>query len=104
MIRIKVTDRDGQTHDVEGRDGDHLMEVLREFDWGVEAICGGMCSCATCHVFMHEDWADKFDPADVDETELIDFLDYRQENSRLSCQLELSADHDGLTVTLAPEE
>ncbi len=104
MIKINVIDRDGENREVEGQEGDRLMEILREFDWGVEAICGGMCSCATCHVFVAEEWAGKFEEADIDETELVDFLDHRQGNSRLSCQLELSSEHNGLAVTIAPEE
>ena len=104
MIKINVIDRDGGSHEIEGQAGDRLMEVLREFDWGVEAICGGMCSCATCHVYVSEGWQDKFDAADVDESELVDFLDFKKDSSRLSCQLELGDAHDGLAVTLAPEE
>lgn len=104
MINLKVTDRSGVCHDVEGSAGDYLMEVLREFDWGVEAICGGMCSCATCHVFVDDAWLDRVGVKDEEETELLDFLDYGQENSRLSCQIELKPEHEGLAVTLAPEE
>jgi 2Fe-2S ferredoxin len=104
MILINVKDRFGDSHQLEGQSGDHLMEVLREVPWGVEAICGGMCSCATCHVYVDAEWRDRFDEPEADEDELLGFLDHRQEGSRLSCQLELSADHDGLSVTLAPEE
>jgi 2Fe-2S ferredoxin len=104
VITINVIDREGNAHKVEGQTGDRLMEVLREFDWGVEAICGGMCSCATCHVYVAEAWQYKFTEADMDESELVDFLDFKQEHSRLSCQLELSSEHDGLEITLAPEE
>lgn len=104
MITIHVTDREGRRHDVQGRAGDKLMEVLREFDWGVAAICGGMCSCATCHVFVDADWLDRFPGREMDEQELLEFLDHFQPNSRLSCQLELRELHDGLTVALAPEE
>ncbi len=104
MIRINVTDRFGDHHELQGESGDRLMEILREVPWGVEAICGGMCSCATCHVYVDPQWQDKFDDREADEEELLDFLDHRQEGSRLSCQLELGDEHDGLTVTLAPEE
>ena len=52
MIEITVTDRDGGVHRVNAREGASLMETLRELDYGVAAICGGMCSCATCHVFV----------------------------------------------------
>ena len=104
MINIIVTDRDGQTHEIQGHVNDRLMEVLREYDWGVSAICGGMCSCATCHVFVDDNWKDQFPQREMDEEELLEFLDHFQPNSRLSCQLELQEQHNGLAVTLAPEE
>jgi ferredoxin, 2Fe-2S len=104
LITINVIDRAGQSHAVEAHPNDRLMEVLREFDWGVAAICGGMCSCATCHVFIDEGWMDSFPQREMDERELLEFLDHFQPNSRLSCQLELQDKHDGLSVVLAPEE
>lgn len=104
MITIKVTDLDGQQHELEARQGDVLMELLREQDWGVSALCGGMCSCATCHVFLDEVWLGSFPEAQSDEEELLEFLDNFQPNSRLSCQLNLQSAHDGLRLTLAPEE
>ena len=104
MIKINVTDRDGNKHVVEAQPNDTLMEVLREFDWGVAAICGGMCSCATCHVFVDDEWLETFARREMDEEELLEFLDHFQPNSRLSCQLTLQQQHDGMAVTLAPEE
>ena len=104
MINIHVTDRDGELHSVETHPNVRLMEVLREFDWGVAAICGGMCSCATCHVFVADAWLGKFPGREAEEEALLEFLDHVQTNSRLSCQLELRDEHDGLAVTLAPEE
>jgi len=104
MITIKVTDFDGQQHELGAEEGDVLMELLREQEWGVAALCGGMCSCATCHVFIGEEWVDRFPPKDSDEEELLEILDHFQPNSRLSCQLRLRAAHDGLQLILAPEE
>lgn len=104
MIKINVTDRDGQSHEIEGTPGDRLMEVLREYDWGVAAICGGMCSCGTCHVFLDTGWPEKFPPQDIDEEDLVDMLDFGRENSRLSCQLTLGPEHDGIVIELAPDE
>jgi len=104
LINIIVTDLDGKTHEIQAHANDRLMEVLREYDWGVAAICGGMCSCATCHVYVDENWQDKFPRREMDEEELLEFLDHFQPNSRLSCQLELQERHNGLVVTLAPEE
>lgn len=104
MITIKVIDRDGQLHEVQGHRNDKLMEVLREYDWGVAAICGGMCSCATCHVYVDQAWLDKFPRREMDEEELLEFLDGFRPGSRLSCQLELREIHDGLEIELAPDE
>jgi 2Fe-2S ferredoxin len=89
---------------VQAHANDKLMEVLREFDWGVAAICGGMCSCATCHVWVDDAWAGKFPAREMDEIELLEFLDGFRPTSRLSCQLELREEHDGLVVELAPDE
>lgn len=104
MIKLKVTDRDGQKHEIEAQEGDTLMEALREHDWGVSAICGGMCSCGTCHVYLNEEDGGKFPPVDIDEEDLVDMLEFTRESSRLSCQLTLSAAHNGVSLELAPEE
>jgi 2Fe-2S ferredoxin len=81
-----------------------LMEPLRDMDDGVSAICGGMCSCATCHVYVDEAWRAKLPAPMSDETDMLkDLVSYR-ENSRLSCQIQLSAALDGLRVTVAPED
>lgn len=104
MITIKVTDLDGQQHELEVKPDVVLMELLRDQDWGVAALCGGMCSCATCHVFIDEEWSERFPPKDSDEEELLEVLDSFQPNSRLSCQLRLQTVHDGLRLSMAPEE
>lgn len=104
MINIRVTDLEGQEHELEAKPGDILMELLREQDWGVAALCGGMCSCATCHVFVDEAWLDSLPSKESDEEELLEILDHFQANSRLSCQLHIQAAHEGLGVRLAPEE
>lgn len=104
MIKINVTDREGQTHEIEATEGETLMEALREHDWGVAAICGGMCSCGTCHVFIAEPWLDSLPEQDIDEEDLVDMLEFSQPNSRLSCQLRLESELDGITLELAPDE
>ena len=104
MIKLKVTDRDGQTHDIEANEGDTLMETLREHDWGVAAICGGMCSCGTCHVYLDAGDVGKFPPVDIDEEDLVDMLEFSKEGSRLSFQLTLTAEHNGVALELAPDE
>jgi len=104
LINIVVTDLDGQAHEVQAREGDSLMEALREHEWGVPAICGGLCSCGTCHVYLGAEWMDKFTQADPDEQDLLEVFDTAKDNSRLSCQLQLRPDHDGLSLSIADEE
>ena len=104
MINISVRDLDGRVHEIEAREGDSLMEALREHEWGVAAICGGLCSCGTCHVYLDEVWLDRFAQADSDEQDLLDVFDSTRENSRLSCQLQLQPEHAGLKLSIAPEE
>lgn len=103
-IRLNVIDRDGVEHAVDAAPRATLMEALRELEYGVAAICGGMCSCATCHVYIAPEWADKLSEQQGDERELVAELPDRKPTSRLACQVPLTPALDGLRVTLAPEE
>ena len=104
MINITVTDPTGQEHQIQGSEGDTLMEVLREYEWGVAAICGGMMACGTCQVYVDDDWVEKFPQKDPEEQDLLDEFDSNRANSRLSCQMRLDDSHDGLSVAIAPDE
>ena len=105
MGKIVVTDRAGDTHEIDIKAGESLMEPLRELDNGIEALCGGMCSCATCHIFLEPKWADKIAPAQDDELELLEETEcFRKDESRLSCQIEFNESLDGISFTIAPEE
>jgi len=104
VIKIIATDFDGQSHQIQANTGATLMEALREYEWGVAAICGGLCACGTCHVYLDEAWLNQFPQADPDERDLLDVFDSCQANSRLSCQLRLQDCHDGLHLTIAPDE
>jgi len=104
MAVLKVVDRDGVEHEVEARTGLKVMETLRELDYGVAAICGGMCSCATCHIYIDPEWADKLPAPMSDERDLLTELSHYRENSRLSCQVEITAALSGLKVTIAEDE
>lgn len=103
MINIVVKDLDGKIHEVQVNEGENLMAALREHEWGVPAICGGLCSCGTCHVYIDTKWLDKFQQADSDEQDLIDEFDSASDNSRLSCQMNVREIHDGLSLTIAPD-
>lgn len=105
MISLNIVDRNGTERTIEAEPGLLLMEVLRAngFD-EVLALCGGCCSCATCHVKIEPAFLDRLPPMAEDENELLDSSDHRSEGSRLSCQIPLSQDLDGLTVTISPED
>jgi 2Fe-2S ferredoxin len=105
MLDINVTDRAGQKHTLKGAAGGALMELLRDHNMGVEAICGGCCSCATCHVLIGKKWAPKLPPRSEDENDLLlATASYSADESRLSCQIRLTEDLDGLEVTVAPQD
>jgi len=105
MPRLIVTTRDGAEHALEGRAGWSVMENIR--DNGIDevlALCGGCCSCATCHVHVDPDWIGRTGPRRADEDDLLDTSDHRAETSRLSCQIMFTHELDGLKVTIAPED
>lgn len=105
MAMIRVIDRDGVEHEIEGTVGVKLMETLREFDYGVTAICGGLCSCATCHVLVDPDWVARLPVPQGDEKELlVELQHYEAGRSRLSCQVDFEESLDGLRLTVAPDE
>ncbi|MGA2365505.1 MAG: 2Fe-2S iron-sulfur cluster-binding protein [Steroidobacteraceae bacterium] len=104
MPTVRVIDRDNVERAVEAPSGATLMEPLRDMDEGVAAICGGMCSCATCHVYVDQEWLARLPPPMSDETDMLGDLNDRRENSRLSCQIVLQDALSGLRVTIAPEE
>lgn len=105
MPTIIVTERDGHEVTLQGTADTSLMEAMR--DGGVDeivAMCGGNCSCATCHVVVHPSFRDRLPDMSEDEDALLDGSDHRTDGSRLSCQIPLGADLDGLRVTVAPED
>jgi 2Fe-2S ferredoxin len=106
MPEIYVTDRNGTEIAVDATNGFTLMEAIRdEGNFELAAICGGMMSCSTCHVYINEAWRDKMPPLSRDERELLEESShYEQGVSRLSCQIEIKAELAGLKVTVAPED
>ena len=103
MSKLIVTDREGQVHELEGRPGWSVMEIIRDADLPIEAACGGCCACATCHVYVDPEWTEKLSEVGDEEELMLDEAYEVQETSRLSCQLKWSDALDGLKVTLAPE-
>lgn len=105
MPQLIVSTRDGIERAVTGSAGLSVMEVIREngFD-ELLAMCGGSCSCATCHVYVAAEDLDRLPPIGPDENELLDSSEYRTSQSRLSCQLPFGDELNGLRVAIAPEE
>ncbi len=100
-MKVHVTDLDGNTKEVEGTIGWTLMEVIRDAGQPIKAECGGACACATCHVYVDDDWLDATGARSEEEEDMIDLALEVRDNSRLSCQIEISEALDGLKVTLA---
>lgn len=103
MPTVTFIQPDGTRRDVEAEVGYSVMEAaLLNGIPGIEAECGGACSCATCHVHVDPEWLGKLPEMDPMEDAMLDSAEDRQANSRLSCQLEVTAEFDGLTVTVVP--
>lgn len=105
MPTLIVVTREGEERVVTGEAGLSVMEVIR--DNGIDevlALCGGCCSCATCHVHVDPEFAAKLPPMSEDEDDLLDSSSDRDGDSRLSCQIEFSDALDGLRVTIAAED
>ncbi len=105
MPSLTVITREGDETVIDGEAGLSLMEAIR--DAGIDellALCGGCCSCATCHVHVDPAFADRLPAMSEDENDLLDSSDHRDATSRLSCQIPLTDALDGLKVTIAKED
>lgn len=105
MAELIVVTRDGTERAFDVADGLSVMEGIREN--GVDellALCGGCCSCATCHVYVDPAFADRLPPMSDDENDLLDGSTHRDDRSRLSCQLVMGDALAGMRVTVAPED
>ena len=105
MPKLIVVTREGEERAVNGEAGLSVMEVIREngFD-ELLALCGGCCSCATCHVHVDPEFAAKLPKMSEDEDDLLESSSERDANSRLSCQIPFTDALDGLRVTIAAED
>jgi 2Fe-2S ferredoxin len=103
MPTISIIDRQGQTTTIEAEAGLSVMEIIRNAGFDeLLALCGGCCSCATCHVYVESE-VDLGSPG-ADETDLLDSSDHRSDRSRLACQIAFGPQLEGLTVRIAPED
>ncbi|NWG47533.1 MAG: 2Fe-2S iron-sulfur cluster binding domain-containing protein [Alphaproteobacteria bacterium] len=99
---LTVIDREGVRHRLEALEGWRAMEVIRDHGLPIKAECGGACACATCHVYVDPDWLGRLHPPTDEEIDMLDQAFEVEENSRLSCQILMAPELDGLTLTLAP--
>ena len=105
MPQLIVVTREGAEQTLDAASGMSIMEAIR--DGGIDellALCGGSCSCATCHVHVDPLYAAKLPPVSDDESDLLDGSAHRNEYSRLSCQVTVTDDLAGLRVTIAQED
>ena len=103
MPKLIITDRSGKKSEIEYDSNFTLMEILRDNGYDIEASCGGCCACATCHVYIDDKWINKLKNMDDDEESMLDQAFDVKNNSRLSCQIDLSEELDGLEIEIAPE-
>lgn len=105
MPRLIVVTREGEEREVAAREGMSVMEIIRDAGFDeLLALCGGCCSCATCHVHVDSAFLDALPAMSGDEDDLLDSSDHRKPNSRLSCQIQFNDSLDGLKVTIAEED
>ena len=106
MITVHLIGDDGHTYTLRGQPGHSLMQAAVDARVaGIEADCGGMMTCGTCHVYVREPHASRLPPPDSVESSMLDFTAApRKSTSRLSCQIALSAELDGLTADLPPSQ
>jgi len=101
-LHILVTDQKGETHRLPALSGWRIMEIIRDHGLPIKAECGACLSCATCHVYVDKDWQGKLIAPTEEENDMLDEAFDVEDTSRLSCQILMRDDLDGLQVTLAP--
>ena len=101
MPKITYIEHNGSEHVIEAEAGTSVMETaVKNMVPGIDADCGGACACATCHVYVDEAWLDKVGKPEAMEESMLDFAAEPKENSRLSCQINVTDALDGLVVRL----
>ena len=104
MPTIIYKDHEGNERPIEAKNGETVMETaIKNSVPGIDADCGGACACATCHVYVAPEWKDKVGQAESMEEDMLDFAFDVRDNSRLSCQIKVTDELDGLVVNL-PEK
>ncbi|HUO94164.1 MAG TPA: 2Fe-2S iron-sulfur cluster-binding protein [Rhizomicrobium sp.] len=101
MPKIKYIEHNGKEHEIEVPNGWSVMEgAVKNLVPGIDADCGGACACATCHVYVDQSWLAKLTPKQDMEETMLDFAQDLEPNSRLSCQIKVTPELDGLVVRM----
>ena len=105
MAKITYNTHDGKTHTIDVQNGLTVMEGAVQNDiTGIDADCGGGMACATCHVYVDDNWVNKLTPKEDGEEDMLDMAFEPKQNSRLSCQLIVSDELDGLVVNIPSKQ
>ncbi len=105
MAIVTYTQQDGTSKDVTVKIGQSVKDgAVNNLIPGIFGECGGACACATCHVYINDQWVEKVGPAGDAEKDILEFAEDVRENSRLSCQINISEDLDGLIVYVPDEQ
>lgn len=105
MPKIILTTRNGETSEINAEvDVSIMQNIQNSGNDEIMALCGGSCSCATCHVYVEGDWFTKTGDPSATESELLEFAEGHQNNSRLSCQINMTAELDRIAIEVAPED
>lgn len=104
MVKVSFISPDGETtQTVDAQEGQALLDVAQAAGQPLEGTCEGQMACSTCHVIVAKDWFDKLPPASEDEEDMLDLASGARRTSRLSCQILLTPELDGLTVHIPAE-
>lgn len=103
MVKVRFRTADGASIEAEGKAGDHLLAIAQAAGMPLEGTCEGQMACSTCHVIVATEWFDRLPPAHADEEDMLDLAAGVTRTSRLSCQIELTDELDGLEVRIPGE-
>ena len=105
MVKITYIEHDGTEHTVDVDQGISLMEgAVNNSIPGIDADCGGGCACATCMIFIPDDWKEKIPDMSDEEESMLDFHEYKDDSSRLGCQIPITEEFEGLSVKMPPSQ
>ena len=105
MAKIVFEEPDGKEHTVDIANGQSIMEgAVKDAVAGIDTDCGGACSCATCMVYVAEEWRDRLPAKDSTEQAMLEFCPHVEESSRLSCQIQVTDALDGLRLKAPPSQ